>query len=406
MTATVHEQPASRRSGWWIAAGVALIVLIGLGVWAYVATRPEPARVTQRDIVANLVVDGETAVPPSRNAVIPATFRAPVEKVDATVGEGVTEGDVLVELSFPTVEAALEQARRQVKAAETAYANARKQYSQQAAQLQQSADQQAATAQAPETDVSAGAAGTLGPPTAAPAASAQAQYEAQAARAAMDAALEPYRVQLQMAREALGQAQSGKRATTIRTPITGTVLALNAQPGEVLDPDQDEPVAHVVDLSALQVHVPLTKEQSGSVRKGMSVVVTFAEIPDHRYEGHVDRITTRASSKAAGLIKDQQYIAIVEIKNVEPLARPGMKPTVAFTLGRADDVLAVPSEAVDRDDQGNTVVNVRRDGRWEPAVVETGLGDGYYTEIKAGLHKGEVVQVTPSLIPPSRQPSK
>ncbi|MCC6728472.1 MAG: hypothetical protein IT208_03950 [Chthonomonadales bacterium] len=176
-------------------------------------TRPEPARVAQRDIVARLVVDGETAVSPSRNPVIAAILRALVEKVDARVGEGVTEGPVLVEPSFPAVVAVLEQARRQVKAAQTAYANAR------------------------------------------------------------------------------------------------------------------------------------------------------------------NPITTRASREVAGRINDQQNTAMVGTQGVAPLAGPGMRPAVAFVLGGADDVLAVPSQAVDRDDEGNRPwIVTTRATRWSTCAA-TAAGD-------------------------------
>src|SRR5687767_12413407 len=127
-TTTIHQHEAHERpkTGLWLLA-ILLIVAIAIGAWAYFASRPQPAKVVQRDIIGLIPLEGEIAVPPNAKADVYAPFQAPVEKVHVTVGAKVNRGDVLVELAYTSAEAAAEQARQNLKAAETAYANAKNQ---------------------------------------------------------------------------------------------------------------------------------------------------------------------------------------------------------------------------------------------------------------------------------------
>src|SRR2546423_6826687 len=77
------------------------VIILALGGWAYLATRPHSAIVTQRDIIAMIPLDGEVIAPPSARADVMAPYRAPVDKVKTSVGSKVERGDVLVELSMP-----------------------------------------------------------------------------------------------------------------------------------------------------------------------------------------------------------------------------------------------------------------------------------------------------------------
>ena len=122
----VETAPRPRTN--WAAAIVGIVILAVVGGWAYVSTRPKPAAVVRRDIVGLIPVNGEVIAPPSARADVMSPYRAPVDKVETSVGARVHRGDVLVVLSFPDIQAAVEQARVSVKSAETAYANAAKQY--------------------------------------------------------------------------------------------------------------------------------------------------------------------------------------------------------------------------------------------------------------------------------------
>src|SRR5205814_9750339 len=77
-------------------------------------------------------------------------------------------------------------------------------------------------------------------------------------------------------------------------------------------------------------------------------------------------------------------------------------PTRRSSDLEAKNALAVPSEAITNDETGRPIVYTLDNGKWQAAVVQTGITDGKYTEIKQGLTAGQTIRVTPSLIQASR----
>jgi macrolide-specific efflux system membrane fusion protein len=383
----------------------ALLLILALGLWAYVNTRPETANVERRDLVVSLPLAGTVVAPPTDRADILAPYRAPVARVYASVGDRVSRGDVLVELSFPSAQAAYDQARQAVKAAEAASAGAQRQYG----LAVKEAENRLAAAQAAEREARASAAAVAPSPeasvtvieqepAAALAAATQARIEAEQAllqaRSQRDAALAPYRQRLQAAQEAFREAQTGRKQAMIRSPIAGTVLALNTRPGEEVGKDTRTPVAVVVDLSELQVHAPMKSEEASDVHTGATVTLTAQEVPGQQFEGTVARITTDPPRPLGG----STHVAIIEFKNDEGLLKPEMKVSAQIRLGQARNVLTVPAEAVGHDSSGRPVVEVLRGGRWQEVVVDVGLSDGRYAAIRSGLKEGETVKFKPRLL--------
>jgi multidrug efflux pump subunit AcrA (membrane-fusion protein) len=127
----------------------------------------------------------------------------------------------------------------------------------------------------------------------------------------------------------------------------------------------------------------------------MPVSVTVAEVPNEQFEGRVHSITTRPG----GLLKNKtEYLAVLHLKNPKGLVKPGMKAAAAVELKELKDVLAVPNDAIQKDSSGRPMINVMVNGKWDQRLVEIGLSDGHYTEVKSGLKEGEVVQVKPDLL--------
>jgi RND family efflux transporter MFP subunit len=393
--------PRRSRSAAWI---VVLLIVLAAGGWAWYATRPVPARVEKRDISGQIPLAGEIIAPPSARADIAAPFRAPVEKVFVSVGKRVGKGDWLVQLSVPNAQAYIEQAHQNMLAAETAYANAKRSLDGPVAAARQNLVNaqaaESASRPSPVTTVNLNGGTTTvipstgGQPTAARQAAEQALAQAEANR---DAQLGTYKTQLDIAREAYQAAKSGDHPGMIKSPITGTVLALNAVPGQEVGKDPKIPVATVVDLSAVQAQTPLDNRQAGYVKPGMDVSLTFTEVPRKTFEGKVSKITSAVDEKLGGLVKESKYIALVDFKNTDGTAKPGMKAMVALKTGDAKGALVVPSEAVDVQN-GVPTIKVFRGGKWDVVSVQTGVSDGRYTQVKEGVKEGETVQVTPNLV--------
>src|SRR5262249_34727810 len=161
----------------------------------------------------------------------------------------------------------------------------------------------------------------------------------------------------------------------VRAPITGTVIALNAQPGKSVG-QNNAPVAVVADLSRLEVEAAMTPAQAAYVHPGLDTAINFATVPNHPFVGKVRRITTQADPNSAkGVLKGAQYVALVTFKNNDGLVKPNAAADVSVKLGEVKNALAVPVQAVTSDNNGKQTVKVLENGQWRAVAVHTGISD-------------------------------
>ena len=364
------------------------------------------ATVARRDIIGILLLNGQAVVPASDRADILPPHRTTVAKVYTAVGDSVKEGDVLLEMSAPAVQSSYEQNRQSVKAVETALANAERQYSTSidAAQKRVNetrAREKAARASAQQalknenTGENAGentfaavgeVAVSLQQAMADREAAERALIQAQAARAA---GLAPLKQQLAAAQAAFRAAQGARKETAIRAPISGEILVFNASQNAEIGADARTPIITIVDLSDITFTAPVLPNQLPYVKEKTPVTLSIPQVPNETFEGEVEEVTTAASATGTG----QLHSAVIDFKNDKGLVKPGMQGSATIKVGEVKGVLAVPATAVTMTASGQSTVHVKRGEDWETAVVETGVSDGSYTEIKTGLKEGDVVQV-------------
>ncbi|MGI8924950.1 MAG: efflux RND transporter periplasmic adaptor subunit [Fimbriimonadales bacterium] len=350
-------------------------------------SKPTSTQVARRDVIGYEVLKGDLVTPPTAQVSVLPPYRAPVEKVMVTVGAQVKRGDVLMQLSLPSAEAAYSQARGRVKAAEAALSQAKTQYGAEVRAAEQALAQARTSEREARALVAEGATGVSLPEVTR--ARMAAEQNLQAAKADLSANLVPFQQQLEDAREYLRAAQSGAKQASIRAPIAGTVLELNAQSGQEVGADAKQPVAKIVDLGALMVYANLSAEQFGFIKQRAEVKLTFKGL-DREFEGRVRRVTTTSVEG------EMDPIAHIEFDNDQGLVKPGAEVAgVAVKTGEAKDVLAVPTASVEKDSSGKPFVNVLINGDWVANPVEVGLSGTGFTEIKSGLNDGQTVQVTP-----------
>lgn len=360
--------------------------------------REAEAVVTRRDIVATAALDGKVAVPPAANASILPPYQAPVERILVTVGKSVQKGDVLMQLAAPQNQAYYQQARQQLQQAQQNLTQARQQWEQSLRSAQKRLEQARETerqarrqAQQPPAQPSGTATVTEQTGLSLSQATANrkdAEQEVLDIKAQMQQAMTPYEQAVALAQQQFDDAQSGLKGAMVRTPIAGTVLSVDAQIGQQANPKNA--VARVVNLDALTVHAALSKDLLDHVEHGDYATVVLDDFPKQEFPGTVRQVYTQR----AGLLTGASYVAVVDFKNQKGQAKPGMGATAKVVLGRANDVLAVPSGAVFTS-SGKPAVKLRAGGEWRTRVIETGLTDGEYTEVKSGLNEGDTVQANP-----------
>ena len=375
---------------------VPLILIFAVVITAFIAgcgEREEEAVATRRDIVAYAALDGKIMAPAPADANIMPPYKAPVHKVYVTVGQKVQEGEVLMELSAPSNQVYYQQARQRLQQARDQLTQARTRYLAQLRKAKQELEQARQVEKSVRQALKAAQAGKEVGVTIVDLEEAIERRQAaeQAvidAEARMEAGLVPYERELLNAQQAFQEAQSGVKAAMIRSLISGTVLELNVKAGDEANPKRS--VARVTDLSALRVYAEVDSELSTTLKAGAPATITVKELPDEEFRGFLRNVY----SKEAGLLRGVEHIAVFDFVNREGLAKPEMNAKIRVKVGEAKNALAVPVGAIYKTN-GRQAVKLRVNNEWRTRIVETGISDGEYIEIKSGLREGDVVRVNP-----------
>ena len=193
-------------------------------------------------------------------------------------------------------------------------------------------------------------------------------------------------VQLQQAKLDLQEAQAVLEGTKISSPISGTVLEVNATVGDTIDTSTAIVVA---DLSQLDVEIYLDESDWDKVALGNTAEVTFDSLPDQTFTGSVTEVDSELyvslnTSTVRGLVAFDNGSAEINL----PV---GASASVEVISEQAKNVVLVPVEALYETSPGNYAVYVLEND--EPVLrdVEIGLQDQIYAEVKSGLEPGEIV---------------
>jgi HlyD family secretion protein len=135
------------------------------------------------------------------------------------------------------------------------------------------------------------------------------------------------------------------------------------------------------DLSSLQLVVPLSESEIGSVRIGQLATVTVEALEGRKLAAHVTQVSTLPSSESGVVSYDVTFKLDQTIAGL----KPGMSATAEVVVKQAEGV-NVPSEAIT-----GAAVTVVKNGKQQRQAVLTGLAGNSSTIILSGLNAGERV---------------
>jgi RND family efflux transporter MFP subunit len=190
-------------------------------------------------------------------------------------------------------------------------------------------------------------------------------------------------------------ARQDSENTVIRAPFAGMVVSKDAQRGEMVSPVSAgggftrTGIATIVDMSSLEIEVDVNESYIARVKPGQPVTAVLDAYPDWQIPGKVRTVIPTADRQKA-TVKVR-----ISFDQLDPRILPDMGIKVTF-LGEqpAEEsvagIVVVPSAAV-RDDSGQSVVFVYRNGVAERRAVRLGASSGADQEIVAGIAPGDQV---------------
>jgi macrolide-specific efflux system membrane fusion protein len=139
-------------------------------------------------------------------------------------------------------------------------------------------------------------------------------------------------------------------------------------------------------FSELSIKAPINEVDISKVKNGQKATVTLDAYPDQTFVGKVTSVDA-IGSNSSGVVTFNAYISLVAPPSS---IHPGMSSTAVIQITRRDDVLTVPTAAI-QTSSGSSTVRVLKNGQIQEVQVETGISSDANTEIVSGLLEGDIV---------------
>lgn len=148
---------------------------------------------------------------------------------------------------------------------------------------------------------------------------------------------------VQQVQASYDQAATNLAYTTITSPMTGVVLARKVDNGQTVAASFSAPeLFSIADLSRMQVEVSVQEADVGKLDTSMDATFKVDAHPNRTFEGRLVQIRNDPVVNSNVVT----YVGIVQLANPDLLLKPGMTADVKIEVNRAQNVLVVPTSAL------------------------------------------------------------
>jgi len=314
------------------------------------------AKAVQREVV----LPGE--ILPYLEVWIQAKVSGFVNKVNVDRGSFVKNGEILVTLEAPEMQAQIAEAQSKVQAIE----------------LQRTeAEAKLASVQSTYRSLK-GAAETPG--VVAGNDLIVAEKAVEAARAIVNS----YQGTLKAAEASVRSFKDLEQYLTITAPFSGVIIERDAHPGALVGPTSETRLLRLRQTSRLRLVVAVPEAIVGGIKNGVQVAFTVPAFPMETFHGVVARIAHSLHDKTRTMAVE------LDVKNPSLRLAPGMYPEVRWPVHNSRPSLLVPPTSIVTTTEKIFVVRVK-DGTVEWVPVMRGAAVGNLVEVFGDLKSGEMI---------------
>lgn len=443
-------EPKKKRKKWMIVLIVLAVIATLIGIFIYRVQKQareilasmntsETAQVERRDLVSTISASGKIVGIENRT-VRSSLSGVLINTVAVEVGDEIKEGDLILEFDADDLNDQLKSAKNtnaeasltnahNVSAAAEALRDAQNNYYREIPNLQSTVDRTLREFQLAAKAVEKAKSEYDADPTEAKEnAYEQAQTTANNAYATYDQAVDnldaqqmtlleaietaQYNYDLAMMRygddttgDSVENAKEKIEKTEVFAPISGTVTAVNVEAGETYTGGS---IIEIEDCSGYEVSAEIDEYDIGKIKVGQKVVIRTNGTGDEEFSGRVEKIAPRATSTNASssltgtaavtssASNDVKYEVRISLDDAVNGLKLDMTAKLSIIIEEKDNVLTVPYDAVQTDDEGNSFIEVVEENA-VPAteedlpemsgiptrkiIVETGIESAYYIEV-------------------------
>lgn len=186
----------------------------------------------------------------------------------------------------------------------------------------------------------------------------------------------------------------------IRATISGMLLSIPVEIGntvqEINNFSVGTTIATMADVNQMIFEGKVDEADVGKLKEGMPLSISIGALPDQKFNGILNFISP-SGVETSGIV-EFEIKADVNLKD-DIFLRANYSANAEVILSEAKDVLTLESAHIRYDDEGEAYVEILKPGTetydqpvYLKKILEVGITDGVYTEIKSGLNKGDQVK--------------
>ena len=162
----------------------------------------------------------------------------------------------------------------------------------------------------------------------------------------------------------------------VKAPISGIVTSVNFDNGDTY---KAGPIVIIQDCSEYEIEAYVGEYDISDIIEGQKVLIKTDATRDEELEGIVDFISPTGIKAGT----DTTYKIRIKLNNKNDRLRLDMSASLSIITAESNDAITVPYNAIQKDEDGNTFVEViNEDGTLKKIIVEVLMESNYYTEIK------------------------
>ncbi len=154
---------------------------------------------------------------------------------------------------------------------------------------------------------------------------------------------------------------------------------------------QGQSIIMLPDVSTIRAKTSIHETQIDRVAAGQKVTLKVDAVPDKVFFGRISRVSVVPDSRSSWFSPDiKLYTTRIQIFGDTTMLRPGQSASVEIQVADLKDVLATPVQCINR--QGRVLYVWKMvHGRPQAQIVQVGLTNDKFIEIKKGLKEGDKV---------------
>ena len=195
----------------------------------------------------------------------------------------------------------------------------------------------------------------------------------------------------QSANANLARLQETESFKRVLAPFDGVVTQRNTDVGALINAGQNSgsPLFRVADTHRLRIYVAVPQPYAGSIHKGQTADLVFADRPGKRYTATVENTANALEANTRTLQVELQ------IDNSKGDLLPGSYGQVYFDIAGDDKTLRVPVNSVLFRTAGLQVATLDKDHRVHLKTITQGRDFGTEVEVLSGVDPGDTLVVNP-----------